>query len=378
MKKIAVVYCDVNRVGGGGAVVCNILEALKNQFDVTLVTDETPDFDRLNDFYGTQLSDKDIEVEIPKVVYIVNSDFPLFGRKIEEAVLFGSIEDEYDLVFSAKGEFEKIGDVPGIQYIHFPKHINRRRLKREDEVKLKEPSDCSFPRNLYLWVYYKLWGMDKKAISRNRTLCNSGWTRAKFERVYRSEADVITPPVFDEFDEVPWEEREDGFVSVGRLSEKKNQLELIQLIAELRSNWNTHLHIVGQGESEYAKKIKKQGDNCEWIHFEGECTEQEMNELLSEHKYGLHGHRQETYGIVLAEMKNAGCIPFTFNEGGQTEILDNKRLLFNSFGEAKQKIKKVIEDNELQRELKKELKENKPNNLKEFQKKILQEVRNTI
>ena len=61
MTDIAVVHMDLRSKGGGEAVCLNVLEALQDEYDVTLLTLTRPNFDELNDYFNTAVKDVTVE-----------------------------------------------------------------------------------------------------------------------------------------------------------------------------------------------------------------------------------------------------------------------------------------------------------------------------
>ena len=53
MAEIGVVHMDLMSKGGGEAVSMNVLEALQDEHDVTLLTLTEPDLDELNAYFNT-------------------------------------------------------------------------------------------------------------------------------------------------------------------------------------------------------------------------------------------------------------------------------------------------------------------------------------
>jgi glycosyltransferase involved in cell wall biosynthesis len=77
-----------------------------------------------------------------------------------------------------------------------------------------------------------------------------------------------------------------------------------------------------------------------------------FNELLRTHRYGIHVRENEHFGIGVAEMLRAGCLPFVPASGGPVEIVgDNRGLTFDDEQEAMEKIVRVLSSSERQREL---------------------------
>jgi hypothetical protein len=108
--------------GGGEGVTAWILEALRQDYAVTLLTSEPVDFSRLDRYYGTSLAGSDLQVRtIAPVVRRFLSLDPFPGDIQKRACLMRvckRIRNQYDLVVSTDNE----GDFgpPAIQYIHGP------------------------------------------------------------------------------------------------------------------------------------------------------------------------------------------------------------------------------------------------------------------
>jgi hypothetical protein len=66
--------------------------------------------------------------------------------------------------------------------------------------------------------------------------------------------------------------------------------------------------------------------------------------LLHTARYGIHGMREEHFGMAPAEMARAGMIVWVPNGGGQVEIVGDAPLLrYDSDEEAVQKIVAVLD-----------------------------------
>ena len=73
---------------------------------------------------------------------------------------------------------------------------------------------------------------------------------------------------------------------------------------------------------------------------------------------GFYGRANETFGISVAEMVKAGCIPFVPSGGGPEEIVgENPNLIFHNNGEAVAKIVSVLSDEKLAGSLAETMKE---------------------
>ncbi len=135
------------------------------------------------------------------------------------------------------------------------------------------------------------------------------------------------------------------------------ELKIIKAVRKIQKD--IHLHIVGgcsNKENAYIRKIKnKISENDEWITWHKNLNRKEMVELVSKHKYGIHGMKNEHFGIAVAELVSAGCIPFIPDSGGQVEIVKDNKLTYSSIPDAIEKIQLVINNYKLQIELRDKL-----------------------
>ncbi len=72
-RKIAVGHPSMGR-GGSEATCMWILQALKDDYDVTLITTRKVDFTGLNNFYGTSVKDRDVNVRMAPVPFFMKSN----------------------------------------------------------------------------------------------------------------------------------------------------------------------------------------------------------------------------------------------------------------------------------------------------------------
>jgi len=61
-KKVLLVQTTLQPPGGGNTVAAWIIEALKEECSVSLLTWKPPDFEEINRFYGTSLNDSELRV----------------------------------------------------------------------------------------------------------------------------------------------------------------------------------------------------------------------------------------------------------------------------------------------------------------------------
>jgi glycosyltransferase involved in cell wall biosynthesis len=70
----------------------------------------------------------------------------------------------------------------------------------------------------------------------------------------------------------------------------------------------------------------------------------------------MHAFKDEHFGMAVAEMVRAGCIPFVHNSGGPPEIVGHdSRLIYESEEDAAQKIMQVLGDPAAQEDIRQRL-----------------------
>jgi glycosyltransferase involved in cell wall biosynthesis len=123
---------------------------------------------------------------------------------------------------------------------------------------------------------------------------------------------------------------------VGRLDEKKGQLEVIRAIPSVKES-NTNLHVVFIGD-----KTKNEAD--EYVERLNEAIEQEqlqdivsflphqsdMQKLYSAFDVVIVPSWEETFGTVTIEAMASGVPVIGSNTAGTAEILENEQFLFQA------------------------------------------------
>jgi glycosyltransferase involved in cell wall biosynthesis len=337
-KRIAILHPTF--LGGGAEAVCVwLLEALKDRYDTTLYTLLPINFEELNKIYGTTLSLENI-----KIKSVFSNDFALILlhlfknskilSRLRKPILmqyFKQQNKDFDLGVSTFNEMDM--GVNGIQYLHRPPHRDNRLIN---------------------------WFSDfsEKRMKENLTIANSKSTAEEVKKKYGINPHVIFPPVTSSFSSVNWNNKKEGFICIGRLIEAKQAHRAVKIVGNLREQgYDVHIHVVGsKGDKKYYKLLTKmQRENPSWVFLEKDLERNKLNRLLSDHKYGVH-LKPEPFGIVAAEMINAGCITFVRNKGGLLEIVGkHKYLVFENDKDATKKIIKVLSSRKLQQKIRKYL-----------------------
>lgn len=331
-KKIAVLHPIL--ISGGAESLClYMVEALVDDYDVTIFTLFGYPVKQLDEIYGTNLCGKNLKINYifpPWMKEALMSFRP--SLNLRQNVLlrhYKRFADDFDLSISTYNEMD-FGR-KGIQYIHNPEYS--RRKKQYDLIS----------------------GYDEERMKHNITITISRWSAVNIKRIYSIDAAVIYPPVPSDFPPVAWDKRDNGFVCAGRLSTDKRLDRAVEVIKKVREKGHdVHLHICGVGGQKDAEAAirRLQRENSSWLFLHKMLNRSEYCELLAGHKYGLHMKKREDFGIVVAEMVKAGCVIFVSNLGGQMEIVGgDPSIIFCSEEDLVKKITYVLDNKAAQKEI---------------------------
>lgn len=353
MARIAVVQADPAEAGGGEAVCAHALDALAPHHDVSLLCWRAPDLARWDDWFGTGLAGRPL-----RVVHTLERHGRLPAPLLRQRLLRYALTlrharaqaREFDVLVSTGAELDAA--VPVVQYLHVPLFapgsdyglLQGRPATRAERAAWR----------LYGVAARRVAGGGAAGYRRARTVVNSAWTAARVRETLDVEPTVLWPPVPAPAGEgLPWAERENGFVCVGRLTPAKRVLEMIDCVeAVRRAGHDVHLHVVGDGEGEYAARVRERCRASGAAHFEGPLDAAALGALLGGHRYGLHGFACEHFGIAVAQMVAAGCVVFAPDDGGQVELLGGEpALLHGDLAAAAHGIARVVADPALQQRL---------------------------
>jgi glycosyltransferase involved in cell wall biosynthesis len=359
-KRLLVVEPVINPPGGAQCVAAWALQALRDEYTVDLITWTPVDFEEINRFYGTKLIPGDHKAwSAPAWLRKIISLDPDIWSIQRIAILMRLVKlsrRNYELIASFCDEIEF--GAPAIQYIHFP--YMGRIYRKEQGLRKTNGVQGRIRAAIYMHRPWRLIsGFSFERVKANFTLVNSKWTGRQFLREYGIEPAVLYPPVPGDFPSVPWEERENGFVCIGRISGEKRYERIISILAAVRARgFAVHLHIIGQLQPHAAGVIYYQSvanlvrQHSDWVTLEENITRTELGRLVAQHRYGIHGMLDEHFGIAVAEMVRGGCVVFVPNGGGQVEIVgENDQLCYATESEGVEKIANVMNDANMQYDL---------------------------
>jgi len=343
MKRILVMQASLEPPGGGNGLTAWMLQALKDENAVSLLTWKRPRLDRVNRFFGTSLQARDFEVlSATPPSYLRAAPLPL-GLMRDFALMreCRAIAGEFDVVLTGMNESD-LGR-PGIQYVHYPRFDPER-----PEVDLRWYNRLRPLQRFYHTLALRLTGFSFERMKRNLTLANSNWTAARLRRLHGIEPRTVYPPVAGEFPEVAWDKREDSFVCIGRLSPEKRVERVISILGRVRQGVpHLVLNVIGGNDDDaYTRKVRALARQCaDWVRLHEDISRQDLVQIVAHSRYGIHGMRDEHFGMSVAELVRGGCITFVPDGGGQMEIVDAEpALVYRNNEEAVEKIAAVLED----------------------------------
>ena len=334
--------------GGGNVVAAWMIQALKDRHELAVLTWAPIDFAAINRHSGTSLRAGDFEhLRVPAAWRAPFHVTPAPLDHLRRSLLLRHAKaraDGYDLCLTVHNEAD-FGR-PGLQYVHFPWAYHPR---PDTDLRWYHGSRA------LVRGYYRLCArvadFSFERMRQNRTLVNSNWTGAKVRELHGIDTTTLYPPAPGSFPAVPWAERENGFVCIGRLSPEKELDKVIDVVAAVRARGHdVHLHLVGTADDPaYAARLRRRA-NAEgpWVHLAEGLDREALVSLVARHRWGIHGMTEEHFGMAVTEMIQAGCVVFVPNGGGQTEIVDgDERLLYRDAAEAADKIDRAMRDADL-------------------------------
>jgi glycosyltransferase involved in cell wall biosynthesis len=341
--------------GGGELVAAWTLQALREEHSLSVLAFEPLRLEEINRACGTDLRPRNYRLLRPgpllrRLGWLAGA----LGLDPHRSHRYGHLmwlarrlRGEHDLLLSAFSEADLGG--AGIQYVHEP-----RASWLTDPARGRRITGL----DLGARAYRALHGYSAERMRANLTATNSAWSARRIERALGVRALVVPPPAPGRAVQMPWERREQAVVAVGRLVAHKRFGEIIEIVERVRaSGSDLRLQIAGRAGDQRRDRRYLQWLSARvaatggWASLHEDLPRAALLELLGSVRYGLHAFRDEPFGIAVAEMLRAGCIPFAHRGGGVPEILGTDELLFTSPSEAVRKLLAVIGSEADQRRL---------------------------
>ena len=157
------------------------------------------------------------------------------------------------------------------------------------------------------------------------------------------------PPVLDPGQGLPWADRNDTFLCIGRFDATKRIEVSIAIVKAVRARSlaDARLVVVGSAvNAGYHAQIRAIADReGPWIEFREDVSRLELGTLMGRSRYGIQAMQGEHFGMATAEMTRAGCVVFAHHSGGSPEVLGHRdALLWSTEEDAAEKIAAIASD----------------------------------
>lgn len=354
MKRVLLVQPSMQPPGGGNGVAAWVLQALVKEHKVTVLSWRPVEVDPINRFFGTHLQGSDFDtIVVPRSWRTIPDLLPTPATLVKLSLLMRytrKVSAGFDVIFGAYNETDY--GRRGIQYIHYPSYLRPR-----PRVDLRWYHQPKAALSAYYALTDRLAGFSMVRLKANVTLVNSDWTGGHVRNFLGGEPRTIYPPVADPGPGLPWAERAPHFLAIGRISPEKEYERVMRILARVRAEVpNVQLTIVGTWDrhaTRYLAGLQSLARSLgNWIEFRRDVSRDELRLLMGSHRYGLHGMREEHFGMAPAELARAGVIVWVPRGGGQMEIVGHEpALMYGSEEEAAASITAALSDPQEQERL---------------------------
>jgi glycosyltransferase involved in cell wall biosynthesis len=347
-RRVLLVQPSMQPPGGGNGVAAWMLQALVDLHDVTVLSWRPVDVEPINRFFGTTLHAASFKrLVVPASWRFVPDRLPVPAALLRSSLLMRytrRVSSGFDIIVGVHNETDY--GRRGIQYVHYPTYLRPR-----PAVDLRWYHRFTPLTNAYYAAADRVAGFSFARMQSNLTLCNSNWTALHIRRFLGIDAKTLYPPIVGAAARIPWEERRRGFVAMGRISPEKEYERLLRIIAGVRAHVpDVSLTIVGTWDAKtrgYYQRLRTLARELDpgdaWVTIQRDLSREQVRDLLTTNRYGIHGMREEHFGMAPAEMMRAGMIVWVPNGGGQVEIVgDEPALRYDSEEEAVSSITRVV------------------------------------
>lgn len=345
MKRVLLVQPSMQPPGGGNGVAAWVLQALVAEHRVTVLSWHPVEIAAINRFFGTDLRPGDFDtIEVPRSWRTIADRLPTPSTLLKLSLLMRytrRVSTGFDVVFGVYNETDY--GRRGIQYVHYPTYL---RPRPAVDLRWYHPPQAGL--NLYYSLADRIADFSLDRLKANLTLVNSDWTGEHVTKFLGIPTRTLYPPVVDPDPGLQWNERCNGFLAVGRISPEKEYERIMKILGRVRlhvpdltliiiGTWDRHSRGYRRSLTSLAASLGP------WIEFRDNLTRDEVRALMATHRYGIHGMREEHFGMAPAEMARAGAIVWVPRGGGQMEIVGGERaLMYESDEDAVRKIVSVL------------------------------------
>lgn len=315
--------------GGAEAAAMWTIAALTADFDVTVHTRGGFVLEALNQLAGTAVTPGQIKVQVDHAANRMPLGALSHGAYVRGLARVGA---DYHLRVTASGVMKW-----GLPALHF---ISSATWNDALAARLDAPT-APARRNLRQRISSALTaaasGAGRRSLEQDVFIANSHWTREQSAPFCPGRLHVIHPAVPLQRPGLPWAEREDAILVLGRLSPEKRIESCIRIVEAARNRGlRARLVIAGPpGDPSYVDYVAELcAARRHWVELLPAQAAEEKAQLLGRVRYGLSACRIEAFGIATAEMAAAGVLVVVPNGCGQTEIVTDRRLHYEKDEEA--------------------------------------------
>lgn len=329
--------------GRGGAEIdaLSVLHALREEFDLTLVTRGGWDPEALGRLSGLDLR--------PVAIRPTPFSHLLAGRKAG-AIWHGlfcrwcrRIAADYDLSISLSGCLDW-----GRPAIH---RLSDVLWHPELRARFAEPQPASAARRALQVVGRGVEGRSGRAPTREDLfLANSRWTAQVSAPFCTRRPVVLYPQVAPVAQPADWTSRSTDFICLGRIAPEKRIETVIEILQCVRTRFPVRLHLAGPCDTPGYGRAIWELCRChgEWIVDHGLLEADAKRRLLDSCRFGLSACIRESFGLATAEMMAAGVVPFVPRQGAQAELVEDASLIYHDRDEAVDRILTVLSSTRLE------------------------------
>jgi glycosyltransferase involved in cell wall biosynthesis len=319
--RILIVQRSLSPPGGGNAVAAWMVHALCGRHEVATLTERRWSAVDTDAFYGTSIAGHPVEQYTAPLPWRLLSPVPEERMtRLRMSALLGrsrQLASRFDMMITADNF--AVFARPGIQYVHFPARLQPPPARLDALVRW------------YFALCNRVMGADWSGAAANLTLTNSRWSAEGLERLGEvSPPVVLYPPVLDPGEGLPWRDRDDVFLCIGRFTAAK-RIELAMAIvraARAQSIQHARLIVVGSPvDAEYTSRLRGIAGAESWIEFRENLSRADLNRLMGRSRFGIQPMVGEHFGMATAEMTRAGCLVFAHRSGGTPEVLNQEHAL---------------------------------------------------
>ena len=360
MKRVLLVQPSMQPPGGGNGVAAWVLQSLVGVHRVTVLSWRPVEIEPINRFFGTQLQPGDFDtIEVPRSWRAIPDHLPVPATLIKLSLLMRytrKVSNGFDVLFGVYNETDY--GRRGIQYVHYPTYL---RPRPEVDLRWYHPPQSGL--NVYYALADRIADFSLERMKRNVTLVNSNWTGEHVTRFLGIHTRTLYPPVVDPLQRLPPSaQARNRFLAVGRISPEKEYERVMKILARVRERIpDVSLTIIGTWDRHarrYFSSLTSLAQSLgSWIEFRDNLTRDDVRGLMAATPYGIHGMREEHFGMAPAEQARAGMIVWVPRGGGQMEIVGNEpALMYDTDDDAVEKIVRTLTDALEQQRLREKLK----------------------